>query len=94
MPLFWSRAYSFFNSRGMPGGAFNIAAILNLTAHLLVHYCPKSALCEYTTCTIAEHRPNIYFVSASLLTRKLCYWTQTLFRDCHILPVFCNPIVY
>jgi MFS family permease len=44
MPLFWSRAYSFFQSRGMPGGAFNIAALLNLVAHLLVFTCPASAL--------------------------------------------------
>ncbi len=44
MPLFWSRAYSFFQHRGMPGGAFSIAAMLNLAAHLLVFTCPPSAL--------------------------------------------------
>lgn len=44
MPLFWSRAYSFFQAQGMPGGAFNIAAMLILVAHTLVFTCPSSAL--------------------------------------------------
>jgi hypothetical protein len=43
MPLFWSRAYSFFNARGMPGGAFIIAAALNLLSNLCVQLAPSAS---------------------------------------------------
>ena len=40
MPLFWSRAYAFFQGKGMPGGAFIVAAVLNLLSHLCVVLAP------------------------------------------------------
>ena len=58
MPLFWSRAYAFFQGKGMPGGAFLVAAVLNLLSHLCVVLAPKQSL------YVDEHQIPIERLSA------------------------------